>query len=256
MKKVLSVLLAAAMVAGMSVSSFAADRDWTWTGPKGETPYSAGDVVIDNHVYVDVDDDNYDEEGYYYLEEITALNPGDVLYFPLYTPEHKHTEECKVLKDEAKCEKHTKYAHEDYEFNAKKGYFVDEEGKESTCHELVCELKLDKEHHPKHTAECYGIKAKCTCKQTTVTDHTDDCYELGCGMRENGPYFGKIDKDWALKTKTDKYVDSVAFACINPANGKFTTDSTKMGNGSQKFIKVVLVEDIDTSADVEFDFEI
>ena len=34
MKKVLSVLLAAAMVAGMSVSSFAADHSWTVGGVK------------------------------------------------------------------------------------------------------------------------------------------------------------------------------------------------------------------------------
>ena len=255
MKKVLSVLLAAAMVMGMSVTSFAANYTWD----SKSTDDSVGEVdsvwfpdyvwhMKDGKEATKVDGSN----------TIENLEPGDNLYFPLYTASgHEHSEECLVLKDEANCEDHIKYAHESYKFDTEKGYFVsDKNGTKSACHELVCKLKLDKEHHPKHTAECYGIKAKCTCKQTTVTDHTDDCYELGCGMRENGPYSGKIDSDWSINIEGTEYVQTAYYvAWVDNTIGYSSAAKYLNSTKYEKFVCVELVDDLDETADKTVSFE-
>ncbi len=87
MKKVLSVLLAAAMVMGMSVSAFAADKDKVWgenknytvTNDKSVEELFFSDVmeVVDNKgvtEYVNLAD--YEEDKFF-------LQPGDTLYFTI-----------------------------------------------------------------------------------------------------------------------------------------------------------------------------
>ena len=86
MKKVLSVLLAAAMVMGMSVASFAA-HSWT-TGAAGSVTDPASEVLdFEDLVVVERDQiDGYTKDYKTYTEAQAAdlaLEPGDNLYFPL-----------------------------------------------------------------------------------------------------------------------------------------------------------------------------
>ncbi len=89
MKKVLSVLLAAAMVMGMSVSAFAADKTWgkgeedyAGTNDMSVTKLSFDDVMIvwdnkeEHSVRVDLD-------GTYKKEDSFTFRAGDTLYFTI-----------------------------------------------------------------------------------------------------------------------------------------------------------------------------
>ena len=69
------------------------------------------------------------------------------------------------------------------------------------------------------------------------------------------PYTGKIDEDWVLKSKTDKYIDSVSFVA-KTASGKFSSLKSDMVAGTEKYIKVALVDELDSTSDVEVDFEV
>ena len=84
MKKVLSVLLAAAMVMGMSVSAFAANKVWG--------SYSTDDLLKVDGTKASVTDvlNGFANDALYVrngvgniLTDTTALEPGDDLYFPL-----------------------------------------------------------------------------------------------------------------------------------------------------------------------------
>ena len=79
MKKVLSVLLAAAMVMGMSVASFAADYSWT-VGGVNEIEEAVNEVIeFDGGVYVVRDG----KATPYAAGTELSLKPGDDLYFHL-----------------------------------------------------------------------------------------------------------------------------------------------------------------------------
>ena len=77
MKKVLSVLLAAAMVMGMSVSAFA----------KNEVTFGAGDANtnLKNNTAADLTFSEVMHEGKLYnnVTDIAGLGAGDTLYFPV-----------------------------------------------------------------------------------------------------------------------------------------------------------------------------
>jgi len=91
MKKVLSVLLAAAMVMGMSVTSFAAD--YTWNSKSTDDKVGRVDTIMfPNYVWHMKDGAKATKvEG---SNTIENLEPGDNLYFPMVT-EHVHTvEDC------------------------------------------------------------------------------------------------------------------------------------------------------------------
>ena len=108
MKKVLSVLLAAAMVMGMSVSVFA---DKTWGSSSTDDLYymdgttkvklSVKDVLLgfDRHAVV-----VRNGEGFTLTDE-TDLEPGDDLYFALLAP-HAHRESCCENKNHWNAEGH------------------------------------------------------------------------------------------------------------------------------------------------------
>ncbi len=86
MKKVLSVLLAAAMVMGMSVSAFAADKVWgTNSEYAGISKTSVEDLYFDDVMYVVPNDGTgpiaVDEEGLKKNEY--TVHPGDTLYFKI-----------------------------------------------------------------------------------------------------------------------------------------------------------------------------
>ncbi len=82
MKKVLSVLLAAAMVMGMSVSAFAAEANKTWTdGATGKVDEKVSEVVkFDGGVVIVSADGSFTAVG---QGDALKLEPGDDLYFPL-----------------------------------------------------------------------------------------------------------------------------------------------------------------------------
>ena len=83
MKKVLSVLLAAAMVMGMSVTSFAADDYKTFGEGSGKNNADVSKIVW-NHVIV-VNEDGVVKDIYNPSEEILDIEAGDVFYFPVST---------------------------------------------------------------------------------------------------------------------------------------------------------------------------
>ena len=83
MKKVLSVLLAAAMVMGMSVTSFAADDYKTFGAGSGKNNADVSKIVW-NHVIV-VNEDGVVKDTYKPSEEILDIEDGDVFYFPVST---------------------------------------------------------------------------------------------------------------------------------------------------------------------------
>ena len=215
MKKVLSVLLAAAMVAGMSVSSFAAD--WTWYGPTANTIYGADNIEIGFDALVDGNDDSKNssaDDDYNYLEDVDSLNPGDDIYFPLFV------EDMTVVL----TKKGAEYAGTGY--------------KAGDALPAAWDV----------AAELVGTE------EGTVSD---DKYQVVKGLDTfTNPYTGKIDKDWTLKTKTDKYIASVSFVAYNPETEKFTSDKAYMGNDYAKFVKVALVDDLDSASEVEVDFEL
>ena len=92
MKKVLSVLLAAAMVMGMSVSAFAAnDKEVTFGGGDVATNSQKVDEITFANVIID------DKEGDYKTtknswEDVTNLESGDVLYFAVRDKDGKAIE--------------------------------------------------------------------------------------------------------------------------------------------------------------------
>ncbi len=105
MKKVLSVLLAAAMVMGMSVSAFAADKVWgTNSEYDGVSNLSVEKLYFDDVMYVVPNDGSdpiaVDEEGLNKNEY--TVHPGDTLYFKIMSEgkrsidgvpcSHQHTE--------------------------------------------------------------------------------------------------------------------------------------------------------------------
>ncbi len=80
MKKVLSVLLAAAMVAGMSVASFADEADKT---------FGAGSTDVDHNADVTTLEFNWcwnEGEYFFFDEDVTDLEEGDELYFRVDGP--------------------------------------------------------------------------------------------------------------------------------------------------------------------------
>ena len=92
MKKVLSVLLAAAMVMGMSVSAFA-DQVWG-KGPQGVevtdvkvSELSFSDIMTVVHNDGSVENINMDK---YYEDEYTFI-AGDVLWFPIHDAQGRYT---------------------------------------------------------------------------------------------------------------------------------------------------------------------
>ncbi len=111
MKKVLSVLLAAAMVMGMSVSAFAADKVWgTNSEYDGVSNLSVEKLYFDDVMYVVPNDGTdpipVDEEGLKKNEY--TVHPGDTLYFKIMSSDedrsidgvacnHKHDELIEAL---------------------------------------------------------------------------------------------------------------------------------------------------------------
>ena len=190
MKKVLSVLLAAAMVMGMSVTSFAAD--WEWNGPTADTGLNADDIAIADAVVIERADGTIVKTASS-AEAIDELEPGDDLYFPIdYS--HVHTNAC-------------------------------------------CNIPV---HHV-----AGGVH-----DGATTLNLKDDCKaSFTC---KTGAYTGKIDEEWVIKSKSDKYVDSISFACYTGT--AFSTSSTNMKKAYDKYVKVALVDELDATSDVEVDF--
>ena len=88
MKKVLSVLLAAAMVMGMSVTSFAADTWTTFGSGDGENAANVSNIFWNNVIVVNEDDDV--RKAYSTTSAaagIEDIEDGDVFYFPVSTSE-------------------------------------------------------------------------------------------------------------------------------------------------------------------------
>ncbi|MBE6898307.1 MAG: hypothetical protein E7475_04820 [Ruminococcaceae bacterium] len=82
MKKVLSVLLAAAMVMGMSVSAFAASADKTW-GSNSDVEAPAGYVLGTTNNKIDFANVLILNGNYITAGSDVEVKPGDDLYFPL-----------------------------------------------------------------------------------------------------------------------------------------------------------------------------
>ncbi|MBQ9969470.1 MAG: acid shock protein, partial [Oscillospiraceae bacterium] len=83
MKKVLSVLLAAAMVMGMSVSAFAADEDAGYkvygSGSGTNTAKVDTDITFSNYIHV-VDENNNYVDTFHKDDAIDGIDEGDKLY--------------------------------------------------------------------------------------------------------------------------------------------------------------------------------
>ena len=83
MKKVLSVLLAAAMVAGMSVTSFA--KVWGAPADAGEAPagFTVEDIAFGRNMYITHEDKTGDRVHVSVKEDEHTIIAGDTLYFDL-----------------------------------------------------------------------------------------------------------------------------------------------------------------------------
>ena len=191
MKKVLSVLLAAAMVMGMSVSVFA-DHSWK---PAGGTnvPAPVSEVLdFENKVVVERDQiDGWNKDYKIFNEgDELALEPGDNLYFPLLTAGTREVLDCT-------------YTHEH----------------KDGCYEWVC----TKIHQ--HTADCYKPEKELTCKhkcddncisrsETVECKHQHcwwDCYKLDC---HNAMHIFYHDEScYKLDCKHECTIDS---GCVTP----------------------------------------
>ena len=87
MKKVLSVLLAAAMVMGMSVSAFAADKEWGKGPEAGTSNVPVVELEFDDDMLVTRKGSKYGFEVFnsYDDDGRCLFIAGDVLYFPIMT---------------------------------------------------------------------------------------------------------------------------------------------------------------------------
>ena len=93
MKKVLSVLLAAAMVMGMSVTSMA--KVWGDPVGAGSSDYTADELYFNEEMYIVHEDNTVETVNCVSDEDSHTIIAGDKLYFTLMVEnEHEHTVEC------------------------------------------------------------------------------------------------------------------------------------------------------------------
>ena len=94
MKKVLSVLLAAAMACGMSVASFA-DVVWGTAANAGDSEYKANELYFAEYMVIEHEDGTFVDDAAWDTKDSHTIIAGDTLYFPILV-EHEHTIDCCV----------------------------------------------------------------------------------------------------------------------------------------------------------------
>ena len=220
MKKVLSVLLAAAMVLGMSVTSMA--KDWEWSGPSADTGLSASVielapvVEIYNADGVKVD---WENEGV----GLTGLQPGYNLYFPMLDLRTEYISGAEWVVSEESTAPTTATA------PTKNGVELD-----------AVEYAIAGDYIRTGTDGKWesGSAIKW---ETKVTETSFEVYD------------GMIDEDWSINIKGDEYVVKASFVTYDK-NGDFSSAAIDMKAGRDKFIEVQLVDDLDSTSTVKVDF--
>ena len=274
MKKVLSVLLAAAMVMGMSVSAFA-DHSWK---PAGGTDVAdpvvnvldfEGLVVVERE---DIGGWNVDYKTFVAGSELN-LEPGDNLYFPLLTAgtqivvdknnqtceleeghthnaecytltceEHVHTGEC-----EEKCTLEEHYHHPAFGCFNWKGQLTCRKPEHKHGESCVMAWTCGQEDHT-HNDDCYTL----TCKKEVEHTHGDSCYDTKeVPVMVN--YTGDIDPNWSINIKGNVYVDGASYYTA-PATGATSWGET--GVNGYKYVKVEIADDLDATSTKTVKFEL
>ena len=205
MKKVLSVLLAASMVMGMSVTSMA-KHSWT-TGAAGSVTAPVSEVLdFENKVVVERDQiDGWNKDYKIFNEgEELALEPGDNLYFPLLTAGTKTV----VDKDNLICETE-QHVHEDacYELDVKDdiadcGEHVHEIGVCAT--EPNCDI-AEHNHAESGCTEVYVLEAHTHTEMPATVTNTGDvngCWKVTWNQTKG--------KHWVLNCEKEEHVHDAA----------------------------------------------
>ena len=221
MKKVLSVLLAAAMVMGMSVSSFAATLvfgadttdDFGTLSLNNKIETFSDRAIIYNSVEGKVDE-------YAFSNEDIEVNPGDDIYFKLIST--------------------IPVVEYDWELVENKSGYAD-----SAITKPIAEPK----------AEWVGLTNKFTSEGKT--DANGSCtwkvVEVVVGYES---YKGAIDKDWSINIKGD---EAVANAKFYKASTKVNTGVEAYLEDGAQYVKVEIadeLESVSTTGTVSFKFYI
>ena len=223
MKKVLSVLLAAAMVMGMSVTSMAkADKIFA-ANAKNDLDYvHACEIGFSKHMWAVHQDKNLDHKenqvDIAWVEKpFDDMRPGDNLYFPMTWS---------VLND----------------WDIETGKWV-----------LVTETDLKVTNPSEYSKDYVGGKFG----ETHVFKQKGEWVKAG--EDTTGGYFawkwvpatyttvnytGAIDKDWSINIKGNEYVVNAYFVAVTPAG--YSTKAADLGNESyEKAVCVEIMDELD-----------
>lgn len=247
MKKVLSVMLAAAMVMGMSVSAFAANfsKPANSDGPE----MCAKDFAWGNAILVDADGYYVEsaEQGGEELGEVVEFNnivEGDAIYFEIVAEEtitHEHTEDCYA--DAVK-------GYDLTELKAVAGKYVDvtlvpdfvtedeltavKDEVLALCEELPIGVTTAKKavNFVFNNLELETVGGELICKEVTVS----------------GLLSGKVPSNWVLKIENSEYIEDAELVSVSSK----VAEKANLEAG-KVYVKVTLNDDFKAQDEEEAD---
>ena len=220
MKKVLSVLLAAAMVMGMSVTSFA--KVWGDPVGAGESYLTADQLYFNEEMYVVHEDGETDSYNCVSDEDSHTIIAGDKLYF---TIEEKVNVADWVVVEEFVTEEAEKAAYDWLKANVAKPTV----GQVANFHASNGTYNEKGSASMKYVADAYTAKV---------------------------PYTGEIDADWVINMKDVDYVSKAYFTAddvkVDVVGDFDTADIDEVGN--VKYVAVEVDADYDAIDEDDIDF--